>query len=307
MKPKNFKNDNGVGAVGVLLGLTFYIFMLSFVIAFVITQMYGISVIKGIDLPKAGETFESEQNYQNGSYDININHAAFWSEWDYIKGVGLSLKSVNFMQPKGYAVIKYIQPDTNGDYTNTYYINNSVHADYCIGMRVSASGENTEICIDDRGFYIPDYWSTLMIYAGDRAFYSYPNANLIEDLTIKTVYNENVLHADVYFNNILIISTSDLEAITDLLVMNKPVYYAGLGSSDVGITLKDFKTENSIIMPSDTNILSSLADLLSVMFAISIWSIPAWILPTEFVIIFITLPEAGLIITVLIVLIRGVD
>jgi hypothetical protein len=301
-------NDKGVGAVGVLLGLTFYIFMMSFILAFLIIQIYGVDDVKGIVLPTVKNSYSSEQNYQNGSYDPTLNTMNLFSEWEYIKGVGLILTGFEAGKTEGHVIIKYVQPDTNGDYINTYAINNSVHSNYCIDLRNLGRGihigSDNELCVNNEGLYIPDYIPFTAFRWGKHAFYSYPDANLIDDIIIKTVYNDEKHIATISLNDIEVLTSDNLH--TDLTLIGS-IYYGGVSSDTIGFVLKEFNTDNSITAPNEANMLSSLGQLLATMFAISIWSIPTWILPTEFIVLFITLPEAGLFITALIVLIRGVD
>lgn len=301
------KNDEGIGAVGALLGLTFYLFLVSFILSFLILNIYGTELI-GIPLPttKNIQEFSNEQNYQTGDYNLSLNINPWWGTWEYTKGIGVYLTSINLIRPYSYITLRYIQ-DVNGVYTNTYYINNSIHGDYCVGMRVTFGSDTNEVCVNSEGIYIPDYVYLTNVVWGNHVFVSYPDANLIEDVVIKTVYNEKTLEADIYFNGDKIITTNQLETPLDIVAGNG-VYYGGVSSNTIGFTLEDFKTENPITkITGESNILSLLADLLKTVIAISMYSIPTWILPTEFVTLFLTLPEAGLIICIVIVFAKGVD
>lgn len=306
MNKKFFNFDNSDGsAVTILAALTFYLFIVILVLSFLLVNIYGES-IPSITLPSSKniQEFSNEQNYQGGEYDLSLNANPWWGAWEYINGTGLQLTSINLIRPYSYVTLRYIQ-EIEGVYTNTYYINNSVHGDYCVGMRITFGSDTNEVCVNSEGIYIPDYFDFTNTVWGNHAVYTYPNANQIDNVIIKTVYNEELLEAEVYFNGDKIIITNELEGVSPLSLY---AYYGGVSSNTIGFVLEKFETENPIAKTTgESNILTLLSDLLKTFINISLWKIPPWILPTELVAIFITLPEAGIIACIAFIIIRGID
>jgi len=307
------KNDEGVGAVHILLLLIGYIVLLSITVSFLLSQAYGSSV-PGIELPtqKDVKTYSSEQSF----IDCTANKSTFVRQtagtWEYICGLGM-----RFVAGHGafsYLLVDNVQKDSTSLYQNEYWINNTAtnilgtHGDYVIILRYTGGGDQNEIQVKSDGFHIPQYFLTTTIWTGDSYFYPYPNANQITAVHIKTIYNDNTPLVDFYFNDNKIFTTTQLNSDKNIVNLFGR-FYGGVASFTPGFILEDFQTQGAIISGLSSNIgdsLNSLTGILTMILKISVWSFPADILPLPFVIIFVNLPEAGIVICVVVIIIRGV-
>lgn len=310
MKKYQSNNDQAIGAVGILAALIFYIFALSIILSFVLTDMYGVNVTKTIILPSQKDirTFTSNQSYISGAFDLAAHKKDMFSNWTYTQGLGLELKLTTINHPFSYLLIDYLQEDSSGLYQNSYWLNNSVGGDYAIILRYTGSSDQNEIRVEPDGFHIPNYFPLSQVTIGDKYFYPYPNADQVVNPSIKTIYNDNngEHYVDFYFNGDKFFTTTELNDDTNLFSLF-PHYYGGVGSNTIGFIITDFQTESSIISGLNTNALDSIAGLLVTILKISTWQIPSWILPTGLVAFFINLPEAGIVICIAIIVFRGVD
>jgi hypothetical protein len=314
-KNKN-ENDKAIGAVGALFGLTVYIFLISMVLSFLLVNIYGTSNIAGIKLPSQSDiqTFSSSQNFKSGNFDLNTTGQDINSKWVYTSGIGMVLTELG-QHTYSYFGINNIQEDESAYYQNSYWINNTPvnvfgnHNDYSIILRFTGGVDQNEILVEDDGFHIPIYLLNANFIVGDNYFFAYPNANQVEYPVIKTIYNDKDLSLDFYFEGSKIFTTTQLNTDANLFGLWGR-YYGGVGSHTQYFTLEQFDTSNTIISTSTTNgsdVIGMLASLFVTIIKISTWQIPAWILPVELVVIFITLPEAGILVCAAFIIIRGVD
>jgi hypothetical protein len=311
MRKKFFKNDIAVGMSGVLLGLLAYIFFTSLIISFLVVNIYGINYdTPNLPTSKDVKIYDSNQDFKNGSYDLSTIVHSISSNWEYIENIGLRLKGQG-----GYLVINNIQPDSEGFYSNTYWINNSAinilsaHGDYCIVIRYTGVTNQNEVCVKSDGFHIYNYFLNAGIIAGDKYFYAYPDANQVELVSIKTIYNENTPSLDFYFNGDKIFVTDQLNTGGSLFEWGGR-YYGGVWSNTRGFILEQFTSDNQIIsLPKNTayDQIALLAVLFDTMLKISLYQVPSFILPAQLIVVFISFPEALFILALAIVIIRGVD
>jgi hypothetical protein len=303
---KRFDNEKGIGAVEILAVLIIYIFLISLVLSFFIVNIYGSSSVPGVTLPNQKDVniFSSDQNFIGCSVNKSTFLKQSQGEWRWDCGVGMILVSSH---ANAYLLVNNIQKDAGGLYQNSYWINNSAtnilgtHGDYTIILRYTGGGDQNEIEVKNDGFHIPQYFLTTTVWTGDRAFFPYPNANQETAVNIKTIYNDAAHSVDFYFQSEKVFTTDNLNE--DKNVFNVFGRYYG------GFILEDFKTEGSIISGLTSNIGDTI-NMVSAMFAviinISTWQLPSWILPIEFVQIFITLPEGLIVLLAAVIIIRGV-
>ena len=306
-----FKNDDAVGMSAVLLGLLAYIFFTSLIISFLVVNIYGINYdTPNLPTTKDVKIYDSNQNFKNGSYDLSTIVHSISSNWEYVENIGMRLKGTG-----GYLVINNIQPDSAGFYSNSYWINNSAinilgaHGDYCIVIRYTGVTNQNEVCIQDNGFHIYNYFLNAGIISGDKFFYAYPNANQVEDVVIKTIYNENAPSLVFYFNGDKLFITDQLNTGGSMFEWGGR-YYGGVRSNTQGFILEQFLSDNQIIsLPKNTvyDQIGLLAVLFDTMIKISLYQLPTFILPAQLIIVFITFPEALFILALAIIVIRGVD
>lgn len=309
---KQFNNEAAGGAVTVLFLLIAYIFVVSIVLSFLLVNIYGVDVL-GVDLPsqKDVKTFSTDQSFINCSADKGTWIKQAQGEWEYTCGIGMILKSSH---ANAYLLINNIQKDSAGLYQNTYWINNTAtnifgtHGDYTIVLRYTGGGDQNEIQVKNDGFHIPQWFFTTTIWTGDKAFFPYPNANQYTDVTIKTIYDDKLHLVDFYFQDEKVFSTNLLNE--DKNIFNAfGRFYGGVASYTPQFTLEDFATEGAIISGLTANIgdtFNMIGSMFAVILKISTWAIPTWVLPIEFVQIFITLPECGIVVLAAVIIIRGV-
>jgi hypothetical protein len=303
---KKYNNEDG-SVAALLLTLFFSLVISSLTISFLLLEVYGVSVA-GVDLPSSSDTllmYSNEQSYKNGTFDLELNRETWYGDWDYIAGTGVVFQSLG-LSDYSYLVIKNIQVDANGFYQNSYFINNSVHSNYCIGLRITSGSDTNEICITDDGFHVPNYIYLTNTKWGNKYFYPYPNANQIENVSIKTIYNEDDLTADFYFNGVKYFTVNQLaEPIHIFDVFG--VYYGGISANIQGFTLEEFQTENNIINTNakTQDTLALISGFIITVLKIVAWNVDSIYLPLELNLIFIKTQLAGIIICI-IMIIRGI-
>jgi hypothetical protein len=199
-----------------------------------------------------------------------------------------------------------IQKDSAGIVTNIYNINNSIESEYAIALRYTNGVDQNMIMVKSDGFHIPNIIFPSLsggIIVGDQYFYAYQNANKIHDVSIKTVYNDNLNTVDFYWNNQLLFTASGLKGDINLFgIFGR--YYGGIGATNVGFVYKSFETENEVILLDSTNVLTQVAEFIITMGKIVVWNIDSKYLP-DLVNIFLIKPFALGIIICLIVIWRG--
>lgn len=315
--PKIFKNawknnESGAGAVTVLLLLVGYIFVVSLLLSFLLTNIYGSNAVLGVDLPTQGQLkiYNQDQNFKNGTFDFETLGKIKGGNWSYIKGVGFQLDGYASSGGYSYLVIDNLEPDVNGLYQNTYVINNTAvdlfgkHGDYCILLRATGGSDQNEICVTNEGFSVPS--SIIDRLLGNDFNYAYSGASQIINPTIKTIYNDKTPSVEFYFQGVKLFETTKLKADANILNWFGR-YYGGVGATTLGFVFEDFKTDNLIMFNGEVNIIQMLSSMVLTIVKISTWSIPEWILPLTFVQIFITLPEAFIIILIAVIIVRGVS
>jgi hypothetical protein len=309
---KSWKNNETAGgAVNLLIILVAYIFIVSLVLSFLLINIYGSNAVLGVNLPTQGQIkiYNQDQNFKNGTFDLETLGKIKGGNWSYIKGVGFQLDGYASSGGYSYLVIDNLEPDVNGLYQNSYWINNTAtdifgkHGDYCILLRATGGADQNEICVTNEGFSIPS--SIIDRLLGNDFNYPYSGASQIVYPSIKTIYNDKIPSVEFYFQGSKLFETTKLKP--DANIMNWfGRYYGGVGATTLGFVFEDFKTDNLIMFNGETNILEMLSSMILTIVKISTWSIPDWILPVFFVQLFITLPEACILILIAIIAIRGV-
>jgi hypothetical protein len=311
---KNFKNDDAVsGAVAILMLIIAYLFVTAIVISFCLTQGFGINNDVPI-LPSQGDikAYSNNQNFSSGDFNWELAGVDLNSKWVNQTDVGMVLTQLG-SHTFSYFGIDYLQKDTKNEYDNTYLVNNSAtnifggHNDYCVILRYTGGTDQNEVCVRDDGFYIPTYSLNADYYTGYNFYQTYPEAHNIENVKIRTVYNDKDLRLDFYLNDNLLFVTTRLNPESGN-TFTQSRYYAGVGSNILGFALTSFDTQNTIISGKNNDVtLWSLTDILFTIVKILLWQLPNGFLPIELVAILIGLPEGIGIACVIFIVIRGVD
>lgn len=288
------------GTTQIIIALFCSLFISSAIIAWFVLQIYG-ATISGVSLPSGLETFSSNQNFVNGSYDTSTLKILLPSSWKYENGVGVIKQgSTNVgtigLNPNDYFAIMNIQPN-NGIITNYYTINNAPKNDFGFVFRhFGNSGRN--VIVKSDGYHI--YWN--LPYSeyptADEVFVASPNANQITQGNFKTVYDDNKNTISLYKDNVLIITDDKIPADDGKGVFG--AYYGGVICPYDGFIIENFRTDNIIQNSGEASkdpILltwSLVQTLLQIMF----WNIDEKYLPLLLNLLLIKTQLAGLLIAI---------
>lgn len=296
MISKSYKNNENAGVSTLLAIILFSITVSSILTSFFLLNFYGVSVY-GVNTPDSPmqlptgtslKIFSQTQDFKNNSYDLETLSRQRNGKWSFVDGVGYFLTGLGSDSGFSYLLIDNLQSD-NKVYENSYWINNTVKGDYCIILRYTGGSDANEICVEDNDFYIPsNLWDKI---TGQEFRYDYPNANQIEDVNIKTIYNDGSdttdPSVDFYFNGDLLFRTSKLNKDANILDWFGR-YYGGLGSRDIGFTFEEFQTQNPVVnTAAQENGLMMIAGYLFLIIKIMVWNIDPLYLPWEINIIFV--------------------
>lgn len=278
MKNFNHKED-GVSTVGGVLCMLLTALVIStFLISLFLQNTNSGTSINAINLPNGMNTYSSAQNFIDCSINSSTWSKNIQSKWFDVCGIGEVLSWV--MSPRiGYLLLQNEVPDNNGNYDNTYIINNSVQQPYYIELRYTGSSDQNDIYIDDTGFHIPNYvlgnpLAGVIYTSGDNYFYSYAGADLISNPTIRTVYNDNTPSVSFYFNENLLFTTTNLNK-NGINPLNFFTHYmGGVGSYTTGFTLQNYQTQNTISTTPD-NLLGSIVNFVSTYLSLLVFALPA--------------------------------
>lgn len=294
---------------GLLIALIFSLIFSSVSIAYFVKEMNLNEDIPQIALPEELRSYNSEQDFMNGTFDIGtLNHISS-ATWEYVNGIGYSLTGLSIGGLNNYMYIMNINKDASGDIINNYRINNSPLNDYVIVIKGNAGISNNEIIVKSDGFHIPTFMLGFDSYAGERAFIPYPNANRFQRVTIQTIYHEekfgsaNDATLKFTFNGDKFETTMNKE--DTFLFFGGTQYYGGVNSGSLGYTLEYFKTNNEIKGTGvQRDALSQIADFIYVVLAILVWNLPESVLPLTLNILLIKTQLFG-ILTCIVIIIRG--
>lgn len=297
------KQSNEDGAIETtLIGLIFSLTFSSLVIAFLLVEFYGAGVA-GIAAPvnsfPDAQILSSFQNYQTNDISDSVNYKTERSgTWVYVPNVGrvLSGVSVPFGMMSPMILLNGVSP-INNEYIVKYAINNSVKGDYAIIVRWSKNPSDVIVYVKSDGFHIP---KTMDIFGGEFGFYPYPNANQVENVDIRTEFNENSGVLKFYFNGVLAFTQIGIPQ--QIIIPFTATYYAGVTSSTDGFTLKNINM--GAIDLTDTNIMKSVASFIIVLAKIVVWNVDSQYLPLELNFLFIKTQLFGIIVCA-IMIIRG--
>lgn len=310
IKHKNFSknNEDAYTSVAAVLCLLISALVIStFFISTFLAMTNAGTTVSAISMPTGISTYSSNQNFLDCSINSSTWSKNLQSKWSDVCGVGEVLVWV--MEPRvGRLVLENEVPDSSGNYVNTYIINNSPLSDYYIELRYTGSTDTNEIYVDSKGFHIPNYiiqnpLAGVNYQSGDLFFYPYEGADLVQNPTIKTIYNDAVPSLQFYFNNQLLFTTSNLKE-NGWNPFNLFTHYmGGVGSYSIGFTLENYNTDNTISVNSDS-LLGTVWDFISSYLKILVFSIPASIDPLGYGNMIYRLLE-GCTFIALIVLLRG--
>jgi hypothetical protein len=294
-------------AAGLLIALIFSLIFSSVSIAYFVTEMGINANIPQIVLPNELKSYNSEQDFLNGTFDIGTLTKVSSATWTYIEKVGYVLTG-HSMGGENYFYIMNINPDSTKTITNNYKINNSPLNDYSIVIKGNSGISNNEIIVRSDGFHIPTYFITGS-YFGERDFIPYPNANKLQNVLIQTIYHEKSFGGTedstltFKFNGNTYQTTMNKD--DTFLFFGGTQFYGGVNSKSLGFTLEYFKTGNTISGTGEQkDALSMIADFIQTVLLILFWNLPESVLPLTLNILLIKTQLFG-ILTCIVVILRG--
>lgn len=235
------------------------------------------------------------QDYTNSSsYNSSVFYVPILSSgWAFNEGIGAISLGGSWLNPNSVNLLN-VQSD-NGVYDVTYLINNSVKQDFRIKVRVSQGlfGYNIYLDFTSNGIRYPN--GILPILTNYE--YAYPNITQIEDITIRTILNENLNKLTVYVNGQNLF-TCDVNSNEGNLV---GATYAGISATGYGLTIKAVDVP---IILNETNILAQFLNFLTIFFKLIAWNVSEKYLPFLLNIILIKTQMVGIFIA-LVVIARG--
>lgn len=299
--------SNFVG--GLLVALIFSLIFSSVTIAYFVQEMNINEDIQQIALPEELRSYNSEQDFMNGTFDIETLNKVSSATWGYYNKIGYVLTGYSVGGLNNYLYIMNINKDATGDIINNYRINNSPLNDYVIVIKGNSGISNNEIIVKSDGFHIPTFMLGFDGYAGERAFIPYPNANRFQRVTIQTIYHEekfgsaNDATLKFTFNGDKFETTMNKE--DTFLFFGGTQYYGGVNSGSLGYTLEYFKTNNEIKGTGvQKDALTQIADFIYTVLAILVWTLPESVLPLTLNILLIKTQLFGVLVCVVLI-IRG--
>jgi len=298
----NMDKLNNFGGTIVIISIVFTSLLLSTaLISYFLLNVYGLSVA-GLDLPNNNPiSFSSHQNFTSNSINTTTLDYSQYGKWEYQTGIGRVLTQKG-TRGWSYLLINNIQKDEKNIITNTYSINNSVKSDYTIVLRYTGGSDQNELTISNDGVHVPSYLGNIVI--SSPLVISYPNLNQIEDVTITTIYNDELRTCDMKLNNIQFTQIQNLYADTNVLnIFGR--YYGGVASDTLKFTIKDFKSDNSISYDIDNDMLAQTSAFFVTMGKLIILNVDSKYLPDILNIILIKSQTCVLLIAI-IALWRGV-
>jgi hypothetical protein len=308
-----FDNSKGSATTGILIALVFSVLFTSIVISWFITEMQIGGNIEQIELPNSLKSYNSEQNFASGTYDLETLKRSGSSHWQFRENVGLVLTQTS--GDVSYLYIDYIIPDGTHKITNYYTINNSQHNEFSIVVANAGAGSN-EIIVKSDGFHIPAF-SVLGLYNGwDMQFIPANNPLQYDQVVIKTEYIEGLRtcpflstcyntrepYLKFTFNGMeYTVNTMNIPEVEGVSI------YGGIGAKNIGVAIKDFKTDNTISGSEKitNDPLTYISSFLDTMFKLLTWGLPESIMPFYVNLILIKSQLFGILVC-LVFLIRGV-
>jgi hypothetical protein len=281
-------NDKATGTGLVLIIFTSLIFS-TIMISWFMLQIYGVS-LAGIDLSMGNQSFSSSQNFLTNQINMGTIRTSDESIWTYQTGIGKVLTSFNSGIGGG-LYINNIQPKSDGIIINDYVINNSVHGEYSIILNTNAQGSGGKLVISNDGVYRPYFFGNVLLTIPKVV--NYAGMKDIDDVTIRTVYNENLNTVDLTFNGNTYTIT-DIQK--DLTAVNLGHFYGGVESKTAGFTIKSFNTDTQIQVSQDTDAVTMFYAFIVIALKLVFYNVSPDMLPWELNILLIKTQTIGLLI-----------
>lgn len=264
------------GAIAIFLGLLFYLVLASGVISWTIYQKDQVQISEFNPAYSDIRLLNTSQIFTNSATYNDENMAYSSDNWEFRDGIGIYRKTGGTLSTHP-IVWKNIIP-IQGNYTNTYVINNSVHGEFTIWLRYTgsyiSSSDTIYVRFDDTGIHIPAH--ILDLETGDFKFYPITGLLTRDNITVKTVFNNDLGTASIYVDGIKMFDTSGLWKLSILSV--EDLYYGAIESQTEGFALNTLHTTMSVTDIS-YGILDSLIKFVQTFFTVLVWNVDESYLP----------------------------
>jgi hypothetical protein len=302
-----------------LMVLPFFLFFLfallitSISMAYFLTNINGSTDIKAIPFVMENYQYTGSQDFSSCSFNDSTWIKTTSGGWTTECGVGKVLTGPYVGLVNSYLLLKGEVADSNGVYTNTYYINNTPLKPYTIVLRYTDNVAQNEILVDSTGFHIPNYvipgWIIptpitmgTPVSIGTLFDYDYPNADQIQYATIQTVYEPTEPRVTFIFNGDTLFSTTELKSSQLVFAILTSPNYGGVGSYGQDFTLTKYETNNQINANSQ-NSATMVWDFVSQIYNVLSWKIPVEYDPLGITTMIISIEEIGLFICIIFIIV----
>lgn len=198
----------------------------------------------------SGNVSMAETNYLNTSVLIEDY------SWRYVEGVGTMFRTSKIEVYDHYLLINGIQPDTNGYYTTSYLINNSVKGDFKLVLWGKRTATGLVLEVSDDEFRIPS--AVPYLYS-----YRFPYPGLFDThsmLYIRTRYSPALNKLSVSLDNTTLFSIDTTRPVF-YTIFDSSNYYGGIGTKTDKVTLVSYYPENGQVISGGTKSLTVLDDI----------------------------------------------
>jgi hypothetical protein len=219
-------------------------------------QINGITV--NTNLLINHQDFTSNTTYDQ-SLISNFSEGFTNSNWVFVNGIGLIAQD-----NKGKITWNNVQK-TNGVYDITYYLNNTVHADFYVYVVSSViSSYDIVLKFNNKGVgIINNFDPTGLLYD---YFYSYPDVNKINSSTVRTLYNPDKKSLSVYLNGNKLFDATVHDTFGNVFATN----YAGL-VGDTGFSISNL---DAPLYTHPVDFWGMINDYTGIFFELVTWSLP---------------------------------
>jgi hypothetical protein len=307
---------NNKAEMMILPFLLFFLFALlitSIGMAYFLTNIQGNSEIKQIPFHIENYQYTGSQDFSLCSYNSSGWVKTTAGGWITECGVGEVLESPYVGLVNSYLLLKGEIADSNGVFTNTYYINNTPLEPYTIVLRYTDNAAQNEILVDSTGFHVPNYiipgWiiptpitQGTPVSLGTLFDFDYPDADKIQFATIQTVYDPQEPRVTLFFNGEQLFSTTKLKDSKLVFAILTSPNYGGIGSYSKDFTVTKYVTGNQINANSINSATMGL-DFIVELYNVLSWQIPASYDPLGITSLIIALEEIGLFICIILIIV----
>jgi len=257
----------------VFVGLVLSLMISSFVIGAVYEDKEHVVNGKYInpfpDLPQNNELNFTSNTSESGTGFYEYVLQTPLNSWDYVSGLGY------VSNQKSTLILLSELPDSNGEYTNIYYINNTLENPFQIIVKKEVTfANNIYIRFDQNEIRIPN---NLVDYFSDIS-YNYPELLTNHYLRIETNYNFTLNQLSLSLNNVTLWDHISVNLGSYLWGKSSNIYLGGIYTEDSGLIVSFVEANQNPPATSDaTNTLFSIWNTALMVIAYNIPGMEWWV------------------------------